>query len=56
MRCVPRATLLRMSITGTRSVASIIAEPREDRRRVQWHMPASVEEEDCEALLGVVAQ
>jgi acyl-CoA reductase-like NAD-dependent aldehyde dehydrogenase len=42
-----------MSITGTRTVASIIAgEPRADGRRVESRNPANLEEVVCEALLG----
>src|ERR671925_2113374 len=42
-----------MSITGTRTVASIIAgEPREGGRRVESRNPANLEEVVCEALLG----
>jgi acyl-CoA reductase-like NAD-dependent aldehyde dehydrogenase len=42
-----------MSITGTRTVASIIAgEPREDGRLVESRNPANLEEVVCEALLG----
>src|SRR5919108_5559586 len=42
-----------MSITGTRTVASIIAgEPREGGRRVESRNPANLEEGVCEALLA----
>src|ERR687895_1837402 len=42
-----------MSITGTRTVASIIAgEPREGGRRVESRNPANLEEVVCDALLG----
>src|SRR5919108_3798153 len=42
-----------MSITGTRTVASIIAgEPREGGRRVESRNPANLEEVVCEALLA----
>jgi acyl-CoA reductase-like NAD-dependent aldehyde dehydrogenase len=42
-----------MSITGTRTVASIIAgETREGGRPIESRNPANLEEVVCEALLG----
>ena len=42
-----------MSITGTRTVASIIAgEPREEGRRVESRNPANMDDVVCEALLA----
>ena len=42
-----------MSITGTRTVASIIAgEPREGGRHVESRNPANLDEVVCEVLLG----
>ena len=42
-----------MSITGTRTVSSIVAgEPREDGRRIESRNPANLDEVVCEALLA----